>query len=433
MFRLWRVVDTNKEPVVDDFDLSAPAAAAAPVVQPLTDVTIAFALLSYFAAFVLLVGLAVQSWRLFRQVRRNPAPELGTGSLPRKLFRAATDIVLLRDQFFADRWAWIFGLAFHVGLVLILIRHLRYFIEPAWVGPLWNLVILEQPFGFYGGLALPLGAACWWGRQVFLKQGRIIQGWADHTVMGLLIALPLVGYANTLVHTDVVAVNAFGTGLLTFHWQNLPFDPLLLIHLLLVATLLLLLPFSRLLLLLPFGKLLRLEPAARPIPGGATRGIRAKSTLVYGLALICVMLVPVAIVIDHGISQGWMQPRPDFAGLVAGHKTDDASVMIRNHPKFLFSFRTTVVHTGVDVPADNLERCVTCHAVKDAKGEPVSFEDPTHFCRGCHNKAAVSIDCFECHQSKPSSGGQASINPPASIKTRSSLAFTKSADRSTAR
>jgi nitrate reductase gamma subunit len=407
---------------VDDFDLSAPAAAAAPVAQPLTDVTIAFALLSYFAAFVLLVGLAVQSWRLLRQVRRNP-PELGAGSMSRKLFRAATDIVLLRDQFFADRWAWIFGLAFHVGLVLILVRHLRYFIEPAWVGPLWNLVVLEQPFGFYGGLALPLGAACWWGRQVFLKQGRIIQGWADHTVMGLLIALPLVGYANTLVHTDVVAVNAFGTGLLTFHWQNLPFDPLLLIHLILVATLLLILPFSRLLLLLPFGKLLHLDTAARQ----AAPGVRAKSSLVYGLALICVLLVPVAIVVDHGISQGWTQPKPDFAGLVAGHKTDDATVMIRNHPKFLFSHRATVVHTGVGVPGDSLERCVTCHAVKDAKGEPVSFEDPTHFCRGCHNKAAVSIDCFECHTSKPSSGGQAMNN------LRSSLAFTEPADRSIAR
>ena len=180
---------------MDDFDLSAPAAAAAPVAQPLTDVTIAFALLSYFAAFVLLVGLAVKSWRLLRQVRRNP-PELGAGSMSRKLFRAATDIVLLRDQFFADplgrgSLAWRF-----MSVWAILVRHLRYFIEPAWVGPLWNLVVLEQPFGFYGGLALPLGAACWWGRQVFLKQGRIIQGWADHTVMGLLIALPLVGYAT---------------------------------------------------------------------------------------------------------------------------------------------------------------------------------------------------------------------------------------------
>ena len=75
----------------------------------------------------------------------------------------------------------------------------------------------------------------------------------------------------------MVAVNVFGTGLLTFHWQNLPFDPLLLIHLMLVATLLLILPFSRLLLLLPFGKLLHLDTAARQ----AAPGVRAKSSCCF--------------------------------------------------------------------------------------------------------------------------------------------------------
>lgn len=45
--------------------------------------------------------------------------------------------------------------------------------------------------------------------------------------------------------------------------------------------------------------------------------------------------------------------------------------------------------------------CFDCHAVKDESGEPVGFEDPRHFCRVCHDYAAVTIDCFECHRSKP--------------------------------
>lgn len=365
---------------------------------PLTDVTVAIALLSYFAAAVLLIGLAIQTFRLLGQIRRNP-PEMGSGSTLRKLFRAATDIVLLRDSFFADRWAWIFGLMFHFGLVLILIRHLRYFVEPSWVGPLWQLITLEQPFGLYGGLALPVGAGLWWLRQIVLKQGRIITSWADHAVMGLLIAIPVVGYANTIVHTDVVAVHTFGVGLITFHWRNLPFDPVLLVHLLLVAALLLLLPFSRLLLLLPFGKLLHIESAPRPDG-------RSKSTLAYGLALLCVMLVPILIIVDHGFSQGWTQPPVNLAKLPADHPGDEPNVMIRDHPAFLLSYRTAFVHSSTEIPFGNLEGCVTCHVTNDASNKPVGFDDPRHFCRSCHNTAAVSIDCFECHQSRPTPPGE---------------------------
>ncbi|RME16367.1 MAG: Hdr-like menaquinol oxidoreductase cytochrome c subunit [Alphaproteobacteria bacterium] len=45
--------------------------------------------------------------------------------------------------------------------------------------------------------------------------------------------------------------------------------------------------------------------------------------------------------------------------------------------------------------------CFDCHAVKDEQGEYVSFDDPRHFCRVCHDYAAVTIDCFECHRSTP--------------------------------
>ena len=47
------------------------------------------------------------------------------------------------------------------------------------------------------------------------------------------------------------------------------------------------------------------------------------------------------------------------------------------------------------------ERCVTCHAVRDASGVAVSAEDPRHFCRTCHDQVAVRTDCFSCHRSTP--------------------------------
>ena len=329
------------------------------------------------------------------------------GSFIGRLFRAATDILLLRSTFFADRWAWIFGAAFYFSLILILIRHLRYFLQPAWLGPFWMLLELEQPFGFYGGLVLPAACAAWWGRQVFLKEGRIITSWADHAVMLLLVAIPVVGFFNTVVHTDVIAVKTYAIGLVTLDWQNIPNDPLLLAHLWLVAALMVVIPFSRLLLLLPFGKLLQMKPTEHA--GNKRRRTLILQTL--GPVLLVIMLAPVAVVARHGMTQGFHPPAVDMTSLVTDHRSDDNTVMIRNHPKFLFGFRSAVLHKGVVTPDNNIERCVTCHAVKDPSGQPVGFDDPTHFCRGCHTKAAVTIDCFECHQSKPSPQGQAMLMP----------------------
>ena len=36
-----------------------------------------------------------------------------------------------------------------------------------------------------------------------------------------------------------------------------------------------------------------------------------------------------------------------------------------------------------------------------ADGKAVSYASPQHFCRTCHIYAAVSVDCFECHASRP--------------------------------
>jgi nitrate reductase gamma subunit len=390
---------------VDDFDVSGPASAA-PAAAPLTDLSIAYALLTYFAFFVLALGLAIQTIRLLRQIAEVP-PKPGEGGTLLRLFRAGTDVVLLRSTFFADRWAWIFGLCFHVGLLLIVLRHLRYFLDAAWVGPLWYLVELAQPFGFYGGALLPLGAAAWYGRQIVLDEHRLIHNKTDHWVMILLIAIPVVGYANTLVHTDVVAVKDFTVGLMTFHWTNLPADPLLLLHLWLFALLLMLLPFSRLLLLLPLGNLL--EGSFTALSGRRQSERRAMR---YIVPIVATALIACAgVVVRHGVTDGFHPPKVDMANIVAAHRTADATVMIRNHPKFLFNHRTIVMHTGVGEANDNIERCVTCHAVKDANGQPVGFDNPTHYCRACHTKAAVTIDCFECHTSKPVPEGQSALPP----------------------
>jgi len=50
-----------------------------------------------------------------------------------------------------------------------------------------------------------------------------------------------------VAHTDIVAVKAFILGLMRFDWQPLPSDPVLLLHLFLVAALMAIFPLSKLL------------------------------------------------------------------------------------------------------------------------------------------------------------------------------------------
>jgi len=49
----------------------------------------------------------------------------------------------------------------------------------------------------------------------------------------------------------------------------------------------------------------------------------------------------------------------------------------------------------------SLGECFDCHAAEDETGTPVSYEDERHFCRVCHDYAAVQVDCFMCHRSTP--------------------------------
>lgn len=79
----------------------------------------------------------------------------------------------------------------------------------------------------------------------------------------------------------------------------------------------------------------------------------------------------------------------------------DVDVMRRNHMTMLKHQRDATVHQGDRASATKLTACIACHVVRGADGKPVSYAEPQHFCRSCHAYAAVSVDCFECHASRP--------------------------------
>lgn len=203
-----------------------------------------FALLFYFAAIVMVAGLAFkirQYWRTPAPLKipTTPAPLTRTGVV----FRLAREVVVFESLFKSNKWLWIFAVLFHLGLFLVLFRHVRYFQEPVWLP-----VQLIQPFAVIYGLMMIAGLGMLLLRRLVSERIRYITGPSDILMLVLLLGIGMSGMAMTnVLHTDIVAVKMFFLGLLRLDFQPLPSDPVLLVHLFLVAVLMIIFPFSKLL------------------------------------------------------------------------------------------------------------------------------------------------------------------------------------------
>lgn len=203
-----------------------------------------FAILFYVAAAVFVAGLAYKILDFARtpaplSIPTTPAPTTSAGIVLR-MFR---EVVFFESLFKGNLWIWIFAALFHFGLALVVVRHLRYFIEPVWF---W--VSFAQPFGMYAGFAMVAGLAGLWARRFFVERIRYISTISDHLILALLVLIGLTGLGmKFLMHTDIVAVKTFFLGLMRFNIQPLPEDPGLYLHLFLVAALMIVFPFSKLL------------------------------------------------------------------------------------------------------------------------------------------------------------------------------------------
>lgn len=82
----------------------------------------------------------------------------------------------------------------------------------------------------------------------------------------------------------------------------------------------------------------------------------------------------------------------------------DTQFMRLNHMTVLRHQRDETMRQGVRGNQYSLKDCVACHAVMGPDAMPVTVASPDHFCRSCHDYAAVNIDCFQCHASRPESG-----------------------------
>ena len=87
--------------------------------------------------------------------------------------------------------------------------------------------------------------------------------------------------------------------------------------------------------------------------------------------------------------------------------------MRRNHMKYLLHQRDETMYRGVRGKKTSLRACLNCHEVKGDDGKPVTIKSEKHFCRTCHDFAAVKVDCWSCHASVPDkAAGAAALKLP---------------------
>ncbi len=209
--------------------------------------TTVYAILFYVATFTLVGGIGMRIWQYWSipaplKIATTPAPTTKRGVW----FRMFKEVALFESLFKSNKWIWIFGVLFHAGLALVLLRHFRYFVDTTSL--IWIWVSWITPFGIYAGFAMAVGLVGLFLRRVFVPRVRYISAPSDYLMLIMLFFIGISGLnMRFLDPTDIIGVKMFFLGLMYFDWQPLPSDFVLLLHLGLVALLMITFPFSKLL------------------------------------------------------------------------------------------------------------------------------------------------------------------------------------------
>jgi len=136
--------------------------------------------------------------------------------------------------------------------------------------------------------------------------------------------------------------------------------------------------------------------------------VRLWQALLLGVFLaVCLPAAAQTTVVPSGTSQGL---GPLVTKARGGQCVDDPVFMRRNHMALLKHQRDDTMHGGVRNGKYSLKACVACHASEASQSVSAEAGD---FCQSCHTYAAVKIDCFGCHASKPpAAGAQAALAQP---------------------
>ncbi len=177
---------------------------------------------------------------LFRSLWRNTKAEVHTG--PQLTYESS-------------KWLWLFGILFHYSFLVIVLRHLRLFLEP--VPALINalefgdgILQIGAPTLYLADVTLLLGLVLLFSRRLVNRQVRYISLANDYFPLYLIFAIAATGVLMRYflrTDIDVVAIKRLAVGLVTLQPSiQAEIGAIFYIHLFLVSVLLAYFPYSKL-------------------------------------------------------------------------------------------------------------------------------------------------------------------------------------------
>ncbi len=115
--------------------------------------------------------------------------------------------------------------------------------------------------------------------------------------------------------------------------------------------------------------------------------------------------------LSTGLLAGSLIPDLPPAKPGANQCVEPTDVMRKKHYSFILHQRDETMHKGIRTTKYSLNECIACHVQPREDGSYPKHSDSDHFCNTCHEYAAVSVDCFQCHVDSIPAGKMAADHP----------------------
>ena len=175
---------------------------------------------------------------LFRSLFRNTKVRLKDGS---------------RIIYGSEKFLWLGAMAFHWSLLIILLRHFRFFTEPVikfvyWLQSIDGLFDIAVPTLYISNVLIVIALIYLFGRRIFNSQVHYISLFTDYFALFLLSAVVLSGiWMRYLDKVDIIKIKELAMSLVAFS-PTVPegIGSIFYIHLFFVSVLFVYFPFSKL-------------------------------------------------------------------------------------------------------------------------------------------------------------------------------------------
>lgn len=190
------------------------------------------------ATFWQVVGRMLLEVFAFRSLFKNTKAEIHDG--PKLVYGSS-------------KWLWLFGLAFHYTFLIIVVRHMRLFLNPvpAFIGKIEffdGLFQIGVPVLYQTDLVFVGAVTYLFLRRVLIPQVKYISLAADYFPLFLIFAIAATGILmRYFIRVDIVTIKQLTVGLATFSPAiSGDIGSIFYIHIFLVSALLAYFPFSKL-------------------------------------------------------------------------------------------------------------------------------------------------------------------------------------------